>query len=198
MRLLSRLFLRGLAALVPLGGTLFLLYWIGSGAENLLGPGLRRLLPEGAYVPGLGVLAGLLAVLLAGALMTTFLFRWLLSLGERMVERIPLVQTVYGAIRDTVQLFAGDERRGTGRPVLVPFGPEGSWCLGFLTREDLSATSPDLAERVAVYVPLAYQIGGLTLLLPRSQVRPLSLGAEEALRFALTAGMSGETPSSAP
>ena len=192
MRFIARLCLKGLVAILPLGLTIYLLYWMGTRAEALLAPLLQKVLPEGVYLTGMGVAAGLLAALAVGALMTTYLANWFLALGEQLVDHIPVVKTFYGALKDTLTLFGGDSKRKLNQVVLVRIGQQEAHVLGFLTREKLDGLTGQTGQDiVAVYLPLAYQIGGFTLLLPRSQVRPIDLSPEDALRFAVTAGMSG-------
>lgn len=192
MRFIVRLCLKGLAAILPLGLTIYLLYWMGTSAEALLAPLLQWVLSEDVYVTGMGLVSGLLAVLMVGALMTTVLAKWMLGLGERLLDRIPVVKTIYGALKDTMALVGGDAKRRLNQVVLVQVGQSEARMLGFLTRDGLDTlTGQDGKDVVAVYLPLAYQIGGFTVLIPRSQIQPVKLSAEDALRFAVTAGMSG-------
>lgn len=189
---MTRLFLRGLAAILPLAATIYLLYWLGSKAERLLGPWIGRLLPEGWYVPGTGVAAGFLIVLFIGALMTTYVANWLLAQGEKLLDHIPVVKTIYSSLKDTVSLFADAKSERPNRPVLVEWGEPKTRVLGFLTRESVGDVVKDGGdELVAVYLPLAYQIGGFTVMVPRSSIVEVGLSTEDALRFAVTAGMSG-------
>lgn len=191
MRFIGRLCLKGLAAILPLALTFWLLYWLGSRAEMLLAPLLQKILPDGIYLTGMGVAAGLLVTLLIGALMTTYLANWVLGLGESVVDHIPVVKTIYGALKDTISLMGGNSRQKLDKVVLVRVGTQDAWILGFLTRENVDKMI-DLGhdDVVAVYLPLAYQIGGFTILVPRADVRPVDMSTEDALRFAVTAGMS--------
>jgi uncharacterized membrane protein len=187
----TKLFLKGLAAILPIGLTLYLLYWIGTTAERTLGAALKRLLPDDSYVPGMGVVAGFVAVMLIGLLMNTLLAKELLGLGERMLSRIPGVKTVISALKDVMSLFGGDGKKQMGQVVLVRWGSADSHILGFLTRDRVDDLGLDEGEdRIAVYLPFSYQIGGFTVLVPRDSVRQVAMTAEEALRFTVTAGMS--------
>ena len=190
MKTLTRLFLRGLAAILPLGATIYLLWWLSSKAEQLLGPLIEGLLPEGWYHVGMGVGAGLVGILAIGALMTTYVANWAFAQGEHFVERIPVVKTVYTSLKDTVGLFADEDKETKNHPVIVEWN--GSKMLGFLTRDSVGdVVGEDGEQLMAVYLPLAYQIGGLTVLVPKEDVTPARMSAEDALRFAVTAGMSG-------
>lgn len=199
MKRLSSIFLKGLAAVLPVTLTLYLLYWIGTSAEALLGGLLIRLLPEGAYQPGMGLITGVLLILLVGLLLQAYLVRKLWALGERLVSRIPLVKTVYGAIQDLLSFFSQSEARQMEQVVSVPVGDQGYRLLGFVTREDSATLPPGLAgeDTVAVYLPMSYQIGGYTLFLPRSLLQPVDMSVDEAMRFAVTAGLSGGRESAA-
>lgn len=192
MGYLGRLFLKGLAAILPLGLTLYLLYWIGTTAESLLAPLIKRALPEDLYVPGLGLIAGLLFVFVVGAMMTTYVAKWFLALGERLLARIPGVKTVYSALKDTMKLLGGDRKKDLNQVVLIRVGETDARMLGFMTRDNVDEIEGiDGEDIVAVYLPLAYQIGGFTVLVPRHSVTPVQMTGEDALRFSVTAGMSG-------
>jgi uncharacterized membrane protein len=135
--------------------------------------------------------AGFVAVMLVGLLMNTLLANELLGLGERLLSRIPGVKTVFSALKDVVSLFGGDAKKHMGQVVLVTWGNADSQIVGFLTRDRVDDLGLDEGEdRIAVYLPFSYQIGGFTVLVPRDSVRPVPMTAEEALRFAVTAGMS--------
>lgn len=187
MKTLGRIFLSGLAALVPLVLTVWLLGWLGFKSERLLGGVIQWLLPEGWYLPGLGLLLGVGLVLAVGVLMQLYLVQRLFQLGEALLERIPLIKTLYGAISDVMRMVSSRDGERAGRPVLVRL-PERGAVVGFVTRDALGAELGD-ADTVAVYFPMSYQLGGYTVMLPRGALEPLSMSAQDAMRFVLTAGM---------
>lgn len=191
-KVLVKLLLKGLATLLPLALTFAVLWWLGSTAEATLAPPLKRWLPGGTYVPGMGVLAGLCVALLAGILTRTFMARWLIARGERVVRQIPLVKTVYGAFKDVLQLIAADEPRNQlSQVVLFSIGSSDAKLLGFLTRDGVAELGDSGKDVVAVYVPMSYMLGGVTMLVPRTSVQRIRMSVEDALRFAVTAGLSG-------
>nr|NIR59261.1 DUF502 domain-containing protein [Gammaproteobacteria bacterium] len=91
MKALSKIFLKGLAGVLPIAITAYLLYWLGASAESALGGLIKLVLPEALYWPGMGLVAGVLLVLLLGVLMNAWLVRSVLGAGERVLHRIPLV-----------------------------------------------------------------------------------------------------------
>ena len=192
MKILIRIFLTGLAAVLPIAVTLYVLYWLGSTAEALLGRGLKMLIPPSLYWPGMGVVAGVVLVFVIGALMRAWLFRRFFRWGERLLERIPLVKALYGSVRDLMGFFSGSDRKSMRKAVTVAVGNTPLRLIGLITREDFSDLPAGIGgdETVAVYLPMSYQIGGFTTMVPRSAIQPIDMTIEQAMRFAVTAGMS--------
>ncbi|MFZ9060514.1 MAG: DUF502 domain-containing protein, partial [Steroidobacteraceae bacterium] len=114
--------LRGLVVVLPVTLTTWLLWWIGSSLETLLRWPLELLLPVGIYRPGMGIAASLVVLVTAGLLVNAFLVRRLFAAWERLMDRIPLVKSIYGAVRDFVQMLPADRRRELQRVVLVRVG----------------------------------------------------------------------------
>jgi uncharacterized membrane protein len=192
MKYITATFLRGLAAVLPIVLTIYVLYWLGITAEALLGRPLRLLLPRGWYWPGLGIAAGVLLVFAAGLAMELYVARRLLSLLERLVLQVPVVKTVYAAIKDFAGFVSESSRGKTMGQVVRVRVAEDMHLVGFVTREDFrdSPWGVSGTDTIAVYLPMSYQIGGYTVLLPRRLVEPVDMSVEDALRFAVTAGMS--------
>jgi len=192
VRKISRTFLTGLAAILPLVITLALLWWLGSTAEKVLGGLLGAILPDALYFPGLGILAGLALVFALGVLLQAYVVRGLFDWMESLMQRIPVIKTIHGTVRDVTNLLSGDIHKRFGQAVLVTFPGSDFKLVGFVTREDFDGLPDNLGgpETIAVYMPMSYQIGGYTLMLPRERIEPLDLSLEDAMRYALTAGVS--------
>jgi uncharacterized membrane protein len=183
---------RGLVVVLPMALTAWLLWWLGTTVESLLHRVIVWVVPEENYRPGMGIAAAVVLLIAAGVLVNAFIVRRLLAAWERVLERIPIVKSVYGAARDFVQMLpASGERRELHRVVSVAFGD--STAIGFVTRDDAGELGLGGVGqgRVAVYFPMSYQIGGYTLLVPRERVEPLEIPIETAMRLVLTGGMSG-------
>ena len=183
---------RGLVVVLPIGFTIWLLWWIGSTTESLLRRLIVLVVPPEFYMPGMGIAAALLLLLAVGTLFNALLVQSALAAWERFLDRIPVVKTIYGATRDFVKLLpTGGKRRDLRRVVLARFGE--ARVIGFVTQDDaseLGIVDPG-DELVAVYFPMSYQIGGYTALLPRSRIEPLEIPVEAAMRMVLTGGISG-------
>ena len=188
---IARTFFTGLAVVLPIFVTVAVMVWLVHAVESTLGVVVRVFLPEGSYQSGLGLLLALALVFSIGVLMEAIYFRRIMQWFEEVLNRIPLVKTIYSAMRDLMSLFSRDGKRTFSKVVLVQWPGFPGKLIGFVTIEDFSAlpVKPG-AEAVAVYMPMSYQIGGYTVFLPRSCLTPLDMTLEEAMRFVVTAGMS--------
>lgn len=197
---LTAIFVQGLIALLPLAVTIAILWWLGVTAERTLGGAIRWALPEDWYVRGMGIAAGVIVIFLTGLLMNIYGVPKLIHWGERFIGRIPLVKTVYGAVRDLLGFFSqpgGD--RAVSKVVIVTFGTSDVRAVGLLTRERFDDLPQGLGGEgyVVVFFPYSYQVGGFTMIVPRKSVQPLDMRLEDAMRFIVTAGAkAGETKSS--
>lgn len=192
MKHITATFLRGLVTILPIALTVYILWWLGSLAESVLGRPLKALLPDWLYVPGLGIAAGVVLVFGVGLVMELYVARKLLSYAERVVLRIPLVKTVYGAIKDFADFISSTSKeQAAGQQVVRVQVAPGMHLLGFVTRQDLSGLPLGVqgSDTIAVYLPMSYQIGGYTVYLPRSQVEPIDMPVEQAMRVVLTGGV---------
>lgn len=192
MNALGKLFLKGLAVVIPVALTLAILWWIAAGAERLMGTILKFTLPNGWYVPGMGLVSGLVLIALIGLLSHVLIFQKLFNLGEAIFRRLPLVKTIYTAIKDFIGYLSPEKADEMGKVVLVQLPGQSFQLIGFVTREqfdDLPFT-PAAENPVAVYMPMSYQIGGYTLLLPRDCLTPLDMPFEQAMRLVVTGAVT--------
>jgi uncharacterized membrane protein len=192
MKTLGKLFFRGLAAILPLALTGYLVWAAVAAAETVLQGlvewAIRTLDLDWQYRPGMGFAVSIVLVLLVGMLTYSLVMRTIYHRFTSMIRRIPVVKSIFAMIVDVVQLFGG-ERKPMQRVVLVRLAGGGE-VLGFLTRDDFSDLPAFGTGRVAVFVPMSYQLGGFTLIVARDQVREVPMQAEEALRFCVTAGVA--------
>ena len=191
MRKIWNTMLKGLVALLPVGLTVYLVYWLAVATETLFSRVLKLLIPDSAYWPGLGLIAGLIVLYLAGLAVNAYVVRRALRLSDELFARIPVVKTIYVAIRDFMTFFpSAGKGSDLKRVVLVPFGP--GKAIGFVTAE--SSVALGVAEGddlVAVYLPMSYMIGGYTMFLPRDLIEPTSMSVEAGMRLALMGGVQG-------
>jgi uncharacterized membrane protein len=201
MKHLTAIFFQGLVTILPLAVTVFVLFWLGMAAEGTLGVVIKWTLPQNWYVPGMGVVAGVGVIFLVGLLVNIWGVPQVIHLGELLIGRIPLVKTVYGAVRDLLGFFSTPGRsHGVSKVVIVTLTDTNIRVVGLLTREHFDDLPEGLGGTgyVVVYVPYSYQIGGFTILVPRERVQPIDMPLEDAMRFIVTAGAKRRTVDEAP
>lgn len=187
---LSKSFIQGLAVILPTVITLYIIYWFGAIAEYSMGTVIKLFLPDRYYVPGLGLLTGLLMILAIGILMNLYLVQKVYALYENILERVPFIKSLYGALSDLMSFFSGEKGKSFNQVAMVNVAPEIN-LLGFITRDDFSELPEGIGEKgiVAVYLPMSYQVGGFTVMVPRSKITLVDMTIENALTFTLTAGI---------
>lgn len=180
----------GLLVVIPVGLTIFILKFLFNLADGFLGPLIARVLRifyvNSEYIPGLGVIAGLLVIYFTGVLTANFLGRRLLTLSEDLLCRIPLVKSIYSSSKQVTQVFSSsgkDERRA----VFVEFPTEGSYAIGFQTN---SLESSDQEHFLSVFVPTAPNpTSGFILYVAVAKVFPAPFGVEEAMKIIVSGGV---------
>ena len=199
MRKIWNTMLKGLVTLLPIGLTVYLVYWLAGTAEQLFSRLLKLVIPASAYWPGLGLVAGLVVLYLVGLAVNAYFVRRALRLSDDLFARIPVVKTIYVAIRDFMRFFPSSGKGSDlKRVVLVPFGS--GKVIGFVTAESSAALGLGVGDdTVAVYLPMSYMVGGYTVFLPRELLETTSLSVEAGMRIALMGGVQGvQDPGATP
>jgi uncharacterized membrane protein len=193
-RYINKNILTGLVTVLPMMLTIYLIYWFIVTTEIFLGDIMRTVLPDTYYRPGMGFAVGLGFTFIIGLLMHTLLIRQWFMRGERMVSRLPVIKSVYLSIRDMLEYFSAEKRDDFEQVVAVTLG--NMQVVGLVTQTDMNRMPRDFRQEdsLLVYVPMSYGIGGFAVLVPRSATRPLDMSLEDAMRFTLTAGVTGSTP----
>ena len=192
LKFIGKHVLTGLITILPVTLTLYLLYWLVLSAETVLGNLIRLVLPEELYWPGMGSIVGILGAFMIGILMHAYIFQRLFEMGEQVLYRMPLIKSVYRAIRDFFDYFSPTAKKEFEQVVSISIGSNGMEVIGFVTQAIPENMPKDFRDEnsVLVYIPLSYMIGGYTVLMPRNAIRPLDMNMEEAMRFVLTAGVT--------
>jgi uncharacterized membrane protein len=187
--------LQGLLIIAPLAITLYSIYWIVSTVDNWV-PIFREPITDidgktiGYQVKnyGAGFLIILSAIILIGYLSSFFIQSRLFNLFDRWLEKTPGIKFIYTSTRDFFEAFAGDKRK-FNISVLANVFAEDVWIIGFLTDEEMQKFEMG-ADKVAVYVPQAYNFAGQLYILPRDKVRKITkLSSGEAMKYAVTGGV---------
>ncbi|GAB6154319.1 DUF502 domain-containing protein [Desulfosporosinus burensis] len=182
MKKLFGIFLKGLFVLTPIVITFYILYKMFLITDGLFKGALER---AGLYFPGFGVIVTLVVIFLVGLLASNWLTNKLLNYLDKLFIKVPLLGSIYGIIKDTVNSFSAN-KKGFSRLVVVNMSHEFK-LLGFLTNDEESAFIPK--GYVAVYLMQSMQWAGNLILVPEEKVQQLEVTSEEALKFIASAGL---------
>jgi len=193
MKPVSKTFFKGLIAIIPLILTLYLLLWLADTAELVLGNIFKFFLPDSWYIKGLGFVLGLAVAYFFGSFLETRTFPRLFISFEEFVLQIPVVKSIYTAIRDFISLFSSEQKGKFNKVVLVNIPLFKGQQIGFITVSDIEEHSHTFIadDQVAVFLPFSYQMGGNTVIMSRENIVEIDMSVEDALRFIATAGVVG-------
>ena len=192
---IQKIFVSGLISFLPIAVTIYIVYAGITIVENLLGSFLRQVLPDHAYITGYGFFATLILIFLLGLALNNFVTGSLLQRLQEKLSEVPFFKVVYSPLRDLMNLFSkGQGGSELQKVVLVEFD-QGKQVLGLVTREHFNdlgnlRINPD---KIAVYIPMSYGLGGYTVLVNKTQLIPIDLPVEKAMSLALTAWIKTDT-----
>lgn len=200
MKVIGKIFITGLFTVLPILATAYLIVWFFAGAERLVGTQVRWLIPDERYLTGMGIVVALALIFIIGILMHLWVFRELFARTERVLLEIPVVRSIYAALRDLVGLFGQQGDKPPMQVVSIVMPGSNMRLLGFVTRTDFSDLPEGIGRdgEVAVYLPMSYTIGGYTVFLPREAVTPIDMSREAAMKFVVTAGIRSSAERNAP
>ncbi len=192
MTALRRYLLAGVVAMMPLLVVAGLVNWLidlSDKALALLPPAYQPEILFGVNIPGMGILVALMLIVLVGALTTHFIGRKLMRLLDRMMERIPLVRSVYKATRQLLEAMFGDNSTAFKEVVMAPFPDRGSMVLGFVTGEAPLSGAPGESGKVSVFVPSTpLPTTGWLLFVDAAELVHLDMSIEEGMKVILSGG----------
>jgi uncharacterized membrane protein len=189
MSRLQKIFISGLVAFLPLALSVYVITAGIALIENMFGNFLRQVLPYGTYIPGFGFLTVIFFILALGFLVDNFITAAFFRRAQEKLREIPLIKIIYSPLRDLMNLFAkGQGQQSMQKVVLVHFSKSYS-VIGLVTRESFLDLEPKLMvpkDRIAVYIPMSYGLGGYTVLVNKTDVEAVDMPIEKAMSLALT------------
>ncbi|WP_284035947.1 DUF502 domain-containing protein [Neobacillus sp. 114] len=191
MKAILKSFINGILTIVPIILVIYVIYKTFLFLDGLLGDRLRPYLKED-YIPGIGLLSTIILITLLGWLSTKYISGKIIRLIDRLLEKIPVVKTIYSVIKDTIQSFLGD-KKSFSKVALVVIPGTGMKSMGFITSEQLEDFYSPLKGHVAVYIPQTFQVAGFTFLIPKEQIEIIDVKPEDAMKFILSGGMTSSS-----
>jgi uncharacterized membrane protein len=204
---MKKYLITGLLVWIPLAITIWVLEAIVTTMDQtllLLPPELKPRI----YIPGLGVLLTLLVVLLTGIFVSNFLGQKLLTLWEGILKRIPVVNSIYGGVKQVSDTLFAPGGQAFRKAVLVQYPRADCWTIAFMTGQPGGDVANHLSgDYVSVYVPTTPNpTSGFFLMLRRSDTVELDMSVDEALKYVISMGvvtpptrhLAAEQPASKP
>jgi len=194
-------FFAGILVLTPVAVTIALALWFIEFVDSHIVPLIPHHWNPNTYiqdyfgitlsVPGVGVVVLAIAITLVGALTAGFLGRFIVRTGERIVNRMPVVRSVYSASKQILETVFRDQSEAFREAVLLEYPRRDAWTIGFITGQttgEVQERTPD--EVVNVYVPTTPNpTSGFLLYIPVKDVKPLSMSVEDAVKMVISVGM---------
>ena len=201
----------GLLVWLPLTITIWVLLWVLGLMDGLFSWVLslsQAVLPEKMregietlrHVPGLGVVVLLVVLWLTGLFVANIFGQWFLHQWNRLLHKIPIVKSIYSSVKQVSDTLFSSNGNAFREAVLVQYPRAGSWTIAFVTGVPSGEVAAHLASpHVSVYVPTTPNpTSGFFLMMPRTEVVPLKMSVDEALKYIISMGVVAPPPSALP
>ena len=200
LRLFRKWFLTGLVAVAPVAITLSVVIAVFDLTDSIL----QHISPEGYepskllgfHVPGLGLAITLIGIAAIGAFVSNFLGSYLVRWWDKIISRLPVVNTIYGAIKQVLNSVLSDTGRSFREVVYVEFPQPGQYAMGFLVGPADHVPVIDKPEpMVTVFIPMVpLPTTGFLITLPASKLLKSGMTVEEGLKLSVTMGLVKSSP----
>jgi uncharacterized membrane protein len=180
MKQIIKYFLNGLLFIIPLAVSVYLVYFIFTKVDGLLG----------LQIPGVGFLITVAFIMFLGFLGSNLITKSMLGIVDSTFKKLPFIKLIYSSVKDMISAFVGDKKR-FDKPVLITLSRESEIkIVGFITNESLQNLG--LADQVAVFAPSCYNLAGNLLIVPRTQITLLELDSADVMAFIVSGGIAGK------
>lgn len=187
-KVFRRRLIAGLIVIAPLGVTAYILWWLFTTLDGILGRSLYTII--GFTVPGLGLILLVLLLLGVGWVAEATVGSKLVDWGQAALDRVPVVSRLYGATRRIAgSVFGGEERRFFRAVVLFEYPSPDQWTLGFETGRAPRALDDRVEDGVTIFLPTAPNpVTGFLIIVPSASIIRLPVTVEEGFTYVFSAG----------
>ncbi|MDX9859065.1 MAG: DUF502 domain-containing protein [candidate division Zixibacteria bacterium] len=187
--IIKRYFVSGVLIVVPLILTYLILRLFFDAVDGILGPVILKIF--GYYVPGLGLVATLLLILLAGVITRNFIGARLYDYGERVLVRLPLVRPIYSSAKQLLQAMTATQNAGFSEVALVAYPRKGSYSMCFVAGRTQMEQDGAMVDSIIAYVPSTpTPVSGMVVVVPETDVILLDMTVEEGIKFIVSGGVA--------
>jgi uncharacterized membrane protein len=191
---LRRYLIAGVLVWLPVLATVWVLGFIIDLMDRtlwLLPDAVRPKQLFGFDIPGLGIVFAFIVLVLTGLMVTNLIGRQIVDWWEELMQRIPLVRSVYGGVRSFTETVLSKSGSSFRKVVMIEYPRTGMWSIGFITADDIPEISAKTGvTQVCVYVPTTPNpTSGLIVMLPRDQIIELDMSVDAAMKMIVTLGV---------
>ncbi len=194
---IKRRIFAGLLAIVPIAVTFWILKLLFTFFDGIAAPILKRI---GIEIPGLGIILTLVIVFVLGLLVTNVLGKTLFNWGERILAKLPIVNTIYKTIKQITSAFSGSTLKSFQQVIFIQYPRIGLWTMCFVTNESQNETGEEFYH---VFVPTTPNpTSGVFIIVPKKDVVHPNISVEDGLKAIISGGildsgisLSGKLPS---
>lgn len=191
MKDVGQIFIKGALVLLPLFVSIYVLIWLAASIDGIFGQILKTFNPTLQLPSGFGLIIGVSIIFIVGLTSDFFIARTIKNLLERLMDRIPVIGTIFNSIKSFADYLNPKNNTARGQTVVAHFpSKENSQykLVGFMTQTSLKnmPTSLNGEDLVTVYFPMSYQVGGYTVFIKRNQIEEVDLSFEKAMQGTLT------------
>ena len=192
---LRNYFLAGIITLIPIFITVYLTFLVIDVFSRIVPDAINpnKYLPF--RIPGLEILIAVLITVLIGFVSLSYFGKKILTLGEQLLQKVPVLRSVYsGATQFTKSFQSAEDGSSNKKVVLIEFPRSGSWAVGFATNENSKQISSKINDTlVNVFIPTTPNpTSGFLVLIPKKDIIYLNMNFEDAMKFIISVGAIGE------
>ncbi len=189
-------FFTGIVIVAPIMLTFYLIWWAINLVDGLIVPWVPKLYNPSTYIgidiPGFGVIVFLIFTAAIGALTKGLFGRQLLKFGENFVDRMPVVRSIYNALKQIAETVLSQSNNSFQYACLVEYPRNGIWAIAFVSTETKGEVLEKLPhdEMLSIFLPTTPNpTSGFLLFLPKKDVILLDMTVEEAAKLVISAGL---------
>ena len=179
----SKLF-AGIATALPLFLTYVLLEFLFITLDEMSRPILDKI---GLKIPGLGIVLTILLIFFLGVLVTNFLGRKIFNIGERIVKKVPVVNTIYSTLKQITETFTKGTSDTFQGAIYIQYPRQGLWTMAFISGE--SKTKDGIPYYHLLVPTTPNPTSGFFLMIPQADAVPTGMSVEEGLKTIISGGL---------
>ena len=171
-------------AIVPIALTFWILRFLFRFLDSFTAPILRNI---GIEIPGLGIILTLLFIFLLGLLITNVLGRTIFNWGEKVLNKLPLVNTIYNAVKQITNAFSGKSMKDFKQVIFIQYPRKGLWTMCFVTNQSKNESGDEFYH---VFVPTTPNpTSGVFIVIPQKDAIHPDISVEEGLKSIISGGI---------